>query len=365
MEIWRDKTFWRKITQTNENLGSLPMRLLTAITLSLFTFTALAQSGSSVEPGQFFGAKQTTHPDWFKESFLEFEDDIEEAAAEDKRLMVYFHQDGCPYCNKLVEENFQDPDISAKVRAHFDLVAINMWGDREVVQVGGRQFTEKTLAEALNVNFTPTLLFFSEDRNVALRLDGYHPPMEFIHALDYVSQKKEQEIPYPEYIAGIKEHKSSGDLNTADFIQSPPYDLRSTDKPVAVLFEEPDCEPCDLLHQKTFQNESAPEILAQFDVIQLNRWSNQEVITPDGTNTTALQWSKDLGLSFSPSIALFNTEGEQIILVDAMFKTFHVLGVFDYVASKAYEHEPSFQRYLSERAEHIQATGKDVNIWSY
>ena len=48
-----------------------------------------------------------------------------------------------------------------------------------------------------------------------------------------------------------------------------------------------------------------------------------------------------------------------------MFKTFHVLGVFDYVASKAYVHEPSFQRYLSERAEHIQATGKDVNIWSY
>ena len=99
---------------------------------------------------------ETSHPDWFKESFLEFEDDIEEAAAENKRLVLYFHQDGCPYCNKLVEDNFRNDDIKATMLEHFDLVAINMWGDREVIQVGGRSFTEKTLAAALSVNFTPT-----------------------------------------------------------------------------------------------------------------------------------------------------------------------------------------------------------------
>jgi predicted phage tail protein len=30
----------------------------------------------------------------------------------------------------------------------------------------------------------------------------------------------------------------------------------------------------------------------------------------------------------------------------------------------AYKKQPSFQRYLSERAEHIREQGQDVDIWS-
>ena len=40
----------------------------------------------------FSGAKFTTHPAWFKESFLDFEQDIAEAAAQGKRLVLYFYQ---------------------------------------------------------------------------------------------------------------------------------------------------------------------------------------------------------------------------------------------------------------------------------
>ncbi|NDA15481.1 MAG: DUF255 domain-containing protein, partial [Gammaproteobacteria bacterium] len=109
---------------------------------------------ASEATGAFLGAKDTEHPDWFKESFLDFEDDIDEAAAEDKRLVLYFYQAGCPYCNALIEHNFTQRDIVETMQSHFTVVSINMWGDREVVQVGGRSFTEKTLAAALSVNFT-------------------------------------------------------------------------------------------------------------------------------------------------------------------------------------------------------------------
>ena len=103
-----------------------PLRSLLTLWLVMAAAPAFAQTAGGVAPGQFLGAKQTIHPDWFKESFLEFEADIAEAAANGKRLIVYFHQDGCPYCNQLVEENFRDPQISAKIRQHFELVAINM-----------------------------------------------------------------------------------------------------------------------------------------------------------------------------------------------------------------------------------------------
>ena len=109
--------------------------------------------------GSFSGAELTTHPAWFKESFLDFEEDIAEAAAQGKRLVLYFYQDGCPYCSALVQHNFGQRDIVQATQDYFDLVTINMWGDREVVQVGGQSFTEKTLAQALGVQFTPTLFF--------------------------------------------------------------------------------------------------------------------------------------------------------------------------------------------------------------
>jgi thioredoxin-related protein len=317
--------------------------------------------------GQYFGAKSTSHPDWFKESFLEFEEDIAEAAEAGKRLVIYFHQDGCPYCNKLVEENFNNPDILNKMQSDFDLVAINLWGDREVIQIGGQTFTEKTLAQALDVNFTPTLIFFNENKEVALRLNGFYPVVEFDHALNYVSGKMEKQIGFPEYVANYKKDKQTGTLNQQEWILPAPYDLANLpeSKPLAILFEEPDCQNCDLLHTRTFTRPEAEDLLESFQIVQLNRWSDTPITKPDGESITATAWAKELGLGFSPAIVFFDKNGDQLFIVDSMLKTFHILSIFDYISSGAYQTEPDLQRYLSERAEHILGTGKDVNIWEY
>jgi len=37
-------------------------------------------------------------PPWFKQSFLDIREDVDEAATAGKRLLLYFYQDGCPYC---------------------------------------------------------------------------------------------------------------------------------------------------------------------------------------------------------------------------------------------------------------------------
>lgn len=84
-------------------------------------------------------------PAWFKESFLDIREDIAEAAKAGRRLMLYFHQDGCPYCAKLLRENFSDRAIAEKTRKHFDVIAVNLWGDREVTDLAGKTTTEKPL----------------------------------------------------------------------------------------------------------------------------------------------------------------------------------------------------------------------------
>ena len=93
-------------------------------------------------------------------------------------------------------------------------------------------------------------------------------------------------------------------------------------------------------------------------------WSNTPVVTPNGEKTTAREWAKKLDIKFAPSIVIFNEKGEEVIRSEAFFKVFHTQSIFAYVLEGAYKKQPSFQRYLSERAEHIREQGQDVDIWS-
>ena len=353
---------------------SLIPRLAMLLLLSPLWGIALAQTAATDSAshgekplGEYLGAKQTTHPAWFKQSFLEFEEDIDEAAAAGKRLMLYFHQDGCPYCNLLVEHNFTDAVLGDKVKRHFDVVAINLWGDREVIQVGGRQFTEKTLAAALNVNFTPTLLFFSEDREVALRLDGYLPPEDFERALDFVANRLEDELTFADYQARSGSGPADAEMRRLEQALPPPYDLSalSTGRHLAVLFEAGDCANCDLLHDRTLKDPAAGPLLAELDIIQLDRWSDTPLTLRDGARTTAKQWAAAMGISYLPALVVFDPDGTEIIKINAQFRTFHILGAMAYATSGAWRSEPSFQRYLSARAEHLREQGIDVDIWKY
>jgi len=115
-------------------------------------------------------------PAWFSETFLDLREDVREAATEGKRLMIYFGQDGCPYCRALMQTNFTQPRLVQKTRSNFVALALNIWGDREVTGLDGRAMPEKELARVLRVQFTPTVLFLDEKGNVVARLNGYYPP---------------------------------------------------------------------------------------------------------------------------------------------------------------------------------------------
>ena len=132
-----------------------------------------------------------------------------------------------------------------------------------------------------------------------------------------------------------------------------------------VFFEQKDCPNCDTLHSKILPDKEIRNILGGFDVYQLDMWSKTPVVTPSGKKTTARDWAKALNVEFAPSILVFNSKNEEIIRSEAFFKLFHTAGILDYVRTGAYQKEPSFQRYLSERADHIRESGKDVDIWNY
>lgn len=302
-------------------------------------------------------------PDWFKSSFLDLRDDIAEAADEGRRLLFYFYQDGCPYCKKLITINFTQKAIIDKTRQNFDVVAINMWGDREVTDYEGNVIKEKDFAAKHRVMFTPTLVFFNEKGEVALRLNGYFPPEKLMVALDYVSGKNENKMRFRDYLKEVNPVASFGKLHEK------PYMSRSTDALVnrnkdylAVFVEQKECPACDELHTDVLVRPETIKQISKFDVVQIDMWSKNKIKSFDGTLQNIGQWTKSLDIKYAPTIVLFDKHGKEVIRMEAYLKSFHVQSVLDYVSSGAYKKEPSFQRYIDERAEAIRSKGIEVNL---
>ncbi len=99
--------------------------------------------------------------------------------------------------------------------------------------------------------------------------------------------------------------------------------------------------------------------------LQFDIRSEEEITLPNGQISTVNQWVDELDIAYTPSVVFFDTNGVEVMRIGAFLKTFHFQSVYDYVLQKAYLREPSFQRYISERAEKIREAGFDTNIWSY
>ena len=327
------------------------------VVLFLLSFSAQA---AKVE-----GAGATSIPPWFKNSFLDIQEDVQEAASENKRLMIYFHQKGCPYCAELVNNNFSQKNIVDYMAKNFDAIEINLWGDREVKTIAGKTHTEKTYAAAKKVWFTPTLLFFDEQGKIVLRVNGYYPPHQLMAALEYVAGKNEKKTDFRSFYAKKSPPKSSGVLNKQSFFMEQPYDLRrkNIQKSLAVFFEQKDCPACDILHKTIIPLPETKKQLDRFDVVQLDMWSKTPVTTPSGKKLTANKWAKELGISYAPTVVCFN-DGKEAVRMEAFLKSFHVQSILDYCASRAYIKQPSMQRFIESRAQKILGQGKKVDLWT-
>jgi thioredoxin-related protein len=179
--------------------------LLTLITtcflLTLSTFPLANESKLTDIDGQVEGVADYDIPGWFKESFLEISDDASEAGDSGKHLLLFFHLDDCPYCARMLKDNFNTEPNSTFIQSNFDSIEINVKGDREVALNDSIQLTEKALAQHLKVLYTPTILFADSDNRSVLRIDGYRNPTRFRIALDYVHEKAYLKTSFSEFSA--------------------------------------------------------------------------------------------------------------------------------------------------------------------
>lgn len=298
------------------------------------------------------------HPDWFKTSFLDLKEDLDEAISANKSaLIVYFGQKNCAYCEALMHINFgREVDIVEYTKRHFDIVAIDIWGDREVTDMNGSQLKEKDFAINENANFTPTLIFYDKTGNKILQLRGYYSPYKMRAALEYIVDGFYQKETLRDYMARADPPPKMdlGEMNPEEFFNPPPYLLDRShipaQKPLAVFFEQRSCHACDILHSEPLNDEITRLLLEGFDVVQLDMWSDTPVLTPDGQKLKTRDWAQKLGLFYAPSLLFFDEQGKEIIRISSVVRVYRLRGVLEYVLYKGYLQAPTFQRWRQQQS---------------
>lgn len=190
--------------------------ILTGATLAAAT-GMLAGPGASEEVHVEMGDDGLHKQPWFADTFLDMGEDLAEATAQGKDLMVLIEQNGCPYCHEMHYVNFQRPELVDFIKAHYLVVQLDMWGAREVTDFDGEALEERDLMRKWGVSFTPTTMLFAQvpgeaapqswGEARAFMLPGYFKPFHHLSALQYVASDGYLEEPnFQRWLQGKADH---------------------------------------------------------------------------------------------------------------------------------------------------------------
>ncbi|MDH5391683.1 MAG: thioredoxin fold domain-containing protein [Gammaproteobacteria bacterium] len=298
-----------------------------------------------------------TIPAWFKHSFLEINEDSKEADAENKHLILFMHLEGCPYCSRMLDENFRTGETKDYIQKNFQLIAINILGDREVQWDEDTVYSEKALARQLKVHFTPTIVFMNSKGRRVLQLNGYRKPATLMHAFNYVIDKQYYKMKLAEYIK--LQNKPVYRLMSHQLF-SEITDFSVYKKPLAILFENKDCAGCEEFHQKVLQHKQVLEELSHFKLVRLDSYSDKTITDVDGNITTAADWASRLKLDYRPGTVLFD-KGSEVTRADGRLYHFHFKEMLRYVSSGQYFEYASYNQYLTARQKELRAAGVQID----
>ena len=116
----------------------------------------------------------------------DYQSEVEALADEGKFLVLFFHQAGCPYCDKMRARVHPSAKVMDYFTKKFVMMESNIKGNLDVVMPDGTKGTERDFAKKIRVRATPVFIFYDKDGTAALRTTGFLDSERFYLAGKYV-----------------------------------------------------------------------------------------------------------------------------------------------------------------------------------
>ena len=340
------------------------------IRLHLLAFVLVHCSYGTLAAKDFVDSeiKHVEYPTWFKESFLDLKEDLNEALATKKLgLMVLFTTEGCSYCDFFIQRSLHNPQLVSVVQENFDSIGLEIFDDSEITSPRGLPMRVKQFAKQEGAEFSPTLLFYGRQGETLLKVVGYQSPERFKVILDYVIGQHFRSESLRDYFnrravkaAAVHLYEK---LKDDPLFMRPPYALDRShfqaEQPLLVVFEEVGCKECEDFHADVLVVKEVRAELKKFDVVRFDVADDKTpVLTPDGKKVTPAGWFQQIGFSRVPGLLFFDTRGNEVLKTDALVLRQRMMNSLHYVLEGAYKKGWTYQRYARSQEIERQQKGK-------
>ena len=329
---------------------------------------AQAEVALKKAPGRDFNnnkARTLVFPNWFKPTFWELNDDINEAVKAGKiGIMIDASEENCTYCIAFIERSLNDPVIQKRFRKNFDALGLEVIGDTRIHDVDGKTYSVKNFLHKYKAYVTPTLLFFGKDGKLLLKITGYYSPEKFSQVLDYFKSGQYKKQSWRDYYAERNDKGSAGIVYDAEIFQMKPGNLArnksAARRPLMVLFEKPGCNDCKRLHDKVLSAQTTRNWIKRFDAVQVNAEDGRSMlVTPAGHETTARAWAASLDIAYYPAFVFFDEAGNEVFRIDTYTRNVRLENSMSLVLNKGYVNELQLQRWSHEQFVRKHSEQKD------
>lgn len=110
------------------------------------------------------------------------------AKSENKQMMFFFHIPGCPYCERMLKENFKDKETLSEIKKDFVFVDIYT-GDKGEVVYKDFKGSKKEFAKKMKVFTYPTTQFRSASSKIIHEARGYRNTDEYLTEIKYIASR--------------------------------------------------------------------------------------------------------------------------------------------------------------------------------
>lgn len=289
---------------------------------------------------------------FMKDSFLNLKEDLSEAKSNKKTLMVLYEQEGCPYCTEMHKTTFTDPEIVALLKNKFDLVQLDIWGGREIIDLKGVAHTEKEWARKLGIQFSPMVMFFDAGGNEVFRMPGYYKPAVFKSALHYVAEGKYKAVPFRDYanqhaVPATADTKIGQAAPSPGNLQTRLATLAKSNKGVALLFEQASCDECtDFRNQALKRQDIANTLGSHYDIVAIDMRGKNTLVDFDGVPRSEQQLAVKYSIQTAPTMVFIGPQGQEVLRHNSYLKPEHFLTLLTYITTDARLKHKSFQDWL-------------------
>lgn len=118
---------------------------------------------------------------------IDFNQIAKETKESKKSVMVFFHTEDCPYCKKMIAEEFENRIVRDRIDKEFYFVDINLDSKTKIIY---KDFKGSVVefGKFFHIQFYPTILFM--DKNIVVSsIKGYRNPSKFDIIMKYIATK--------------------------------------------------------------------------------------------------------------------------------------------------------------------------------